>query len=233
MKTKKTAIQDLWTIFTSGRKKYLILFSACILWGAIINAQSQTYEDYRGSKTMCYGDRSGILDTTAQNPAPNKINSKEICVKYTRSGTDKFDYLKLSLSGKLTEVNQYATWTGNPALIKMRVLTTAPVGTTIEIQLAKKGENEYPAGVNSQYQGKIRVRNAWHEVVFKLVQIPKGSKVSPKDIDQLNILFNPNSLTNDIYYFDDVKGPPIVQPKTIGKNRGKIKKAELYKVQLF
>jgi hypothetical protein len=94
----------------------------------------------------------------------------------------------------------------------MKIYTSAPVGTLIEILLGSKGRNnEYPAGTNSQYQAYTTVSNAWEVVQFKFSQIPKGSETSTNEVDQLTLLFNPNSLNSDTYYFDEIIGPPLTQ----------------------
>ncbi len=119
----------------------------------------------------------------------------------------------MNLSGKLSGLTDYATYIGVPPTISMKVYTTAPVGTPIEIQLGKSGKISYPEGTHSQYQAKTTVRNAWEVVKFKFSEIPKGSKTSVEDVDQITILFNPNTLTSDKYYFDEITGPVLVAEK--------------------
>jgi hypothetical protein len=90
----------------------------------------------------------------------------------------------------------------------MKIYTTAPVGTLVEILLgSRQGNNDYPAGTNSQYQAYTSVTNKWEELEFKFSQIPQGSETSTTQIDQVTLLFNPNSANSDKYYFDDITGP--------------------------
>ncbi|MGZ6539726.1 MAG: hypothetical protein ACXVEB_15230, partial [Bacteroidia bacterium] len=144
------------------------------------------------------------------------------CAKYVRNGEKKFDVVKMSFNKKLSDssVSAYATYLGIPPKFKMKVYSTAPVGTLVEILLgSKNGNNAYPAGTNSQYQAYTTVTNAWEELEFKFSQIPKGSETSTSQIDQLTILFNPNSTTSDTYYFDDITGPSLAkkEPELISK----------------
>lgn len=176
-----------------------------------IFGQSQTYDDFEGVKSIHYGPRTGVLDTLVKNPARGKIDSSGKCALYIRNSTKKFDNIKMSVSGKLAGVNEYATYIGNPPQLKMKVYTTAPPGTLVEILLGSRGRNnEYPAGTHSQYQAYTTLSNEWEELEFKFSQVPEGSETSASQIDQVTLLFNPNTNTSDTYYFDDITGPIVV-----------------------
>lgn len=191
--------------------KCILFLSAFLLQINSVNSQSQIYDDFEGEKIIFYGSKNGVLDTITQNPAPNNINSSSKCAMYVRNQTKKFDNIKMNISGKLSDVSNYATYTGTPSKIKMKVYTTAPPGTLVEILFGKKlGNNAYPDGTNSQYQAHTTVSNAWEELEFKFAQIPEGSLTSTSQIDQITLLFNPNSSSSDTYYFDDLTGPSIV-----------------------
>src|ERR1035437_4075622 len=175
-----------------------MLLLICLFQVGFMFAQSQSYDNFDGNKYVHYGARTGVLDTVVKNPAPNKVDTSGKCGLYVRNSTKKFDNIKMSISGKLVGVNEYATYVGNPPQLKMKVYTAAPVGTLVEILLGCKGRNnEYPAGTHSQYQAYTTVTNAWEELVFKFSQIPEGSETSATQIDQLTLLFNPNTSTSD------------------------------------
>ena len=96
----------------------------------------------------------------------------------------------------------------------MKIYTSAPAGTLVEILLGSKNRNnDYPAGTNSQYQAYTTVSNKWEQLEFKFSQIPQGSETSTKEVDQVTLLFNPNSSTSDTYYFDDITGPELALEK--------------------
>lgn len=202
--------------------------------------QLETWDNFDGVKSLYYGTRSGTLDTLAENPAGNMNNNDTNrsdmnrnnnmnndmgqnnnviptgkCGKYVRSGKTKFDYIKMNLKGKLIDVNSFATYSGIPPKMKMKVYSTAPAGTLIEIQLGKKSNTSYPAGTNSQYQAYTTKTGAWEELEFKYSQTPKGSETSTTNIDQITLLFNPGTSTSDTYYFDDIMGPALVSDKTV------------------
>lgn len=207
MKTNKNRSQRL---IRNHKMKYMLLFSFVLLYANSIISQSVCYDNFEGTKYLFYTEKSGVLDTLAINPAPNFIDSSKMCALYVRNRSKKFDNIKMSLSGKLSNVENYATYLGNPPQITMKIYTAAPVGTLIEILLGSKGRNnEYPAGTNSQYQAYTTVSNAWEVVNFKFSQIPNGSETSFVEIDQITLLFDPNSTNSDTYYFDDITGPPL------------------------
>lgn len=188
----------------------MLLLSSCLFAVGFMAAQSQTYDTFEGKKLVQYGARTGVLDTLAKNPAVNEVDSSGTCALYVRNGTKQFDNIKMSLSGTLTGVNAYATYEGVPPQLKMKIYTAAPAGTLVEILLGCKGRNnEYPAGTHSQYQAYTSVTNAWEILEFKFSQIPEGSETTASQIDQITLLFNPNTTTSDTYYFDDITGPGL------------------------
>ncbi len=191
--------------------QYILLLWICFLQVSFSFAQSQTYDNFEGAKFMRYGARTGVLDTLVKNPAPNETDSTKKCALYIRNSTKKFDNIKMSFFGKLAGVNEYATYVGAPPQISMKIYTTAPVGTLVEVLLGSKGRNnEYPAGTHSQYQAYTTATNVWEELIFKFSQVPEGSETSATQIDQITLLFNPNSSTSDSYYFDEITGPVLV-----------------------
>ncbi|MCW3102138.1 MAG: hypothetical protein JWO09_578 [Bacteroidetes bacterium] len=193
-------------------KKCMAFISALLLAAPAV---SQTvYDDFEGNKLLHYGTKNGVLDTAVKNPAPNDINKSPKCAMYVRNRTQKFDNIKMPLNGKLADVSPYATYLGVPPKIKMKVYTTAPVGTLIEILLGDKSKNNtYPGGTNSQYQAHTTVSGAWEELEFKFAQIPEGSETPTDGVNQVTLLFNPNSSSSDTYYFDDITGPAVVSDK--------------------
>jgi hypothetical protein len=175
-----------------------------------VKAQGVVYDNFEGVKVVYYHEKGGVLDTLAKNPAVGDVNKSAKCGLYVRNSSRKFDNIKMGLAHNLLDVEKYATYVGIPPRFKMKVYTSAPAGTLVEILLgSRKGNNDYPSGTHSQYQAYTKVSNQWHELEFLFSQIPQGSETSASQIDQLVLLFNPNSSTSDSYYFDDLTGPPI------------------------
>jgi hypothetical protein len=188
--------------------RWVALMAVCLFQAGSLLSQEQNYDNFEGSKMISYGERSGVLDSAVKNPAPNTVNNSPTCALYVRNASKKFANLKMNVPQRLTGVQQYATYEGVPPRIKLKVYTTAPAGTLVEVLLgSKRGNNDYPAGTHSQYQAYTSVSNEWEELEFKFSQIPQGSETAADQIDQIVLLFNPNSSTSDSYYFDDLTGP--------------------------
>jgi hypothetical protein len=206
---------------------FMLALSVFILCAGKIAAQSTLYDNFEGNKSVRYGERSGVLDTVAKNPAPNSVNSSAKCALYVRNGSKKFDNIKMGLTKQIADVEKYATYLGIPPKFKMKVYTSAPPGTLIEILLgAQRGNNDYPAGTHSQYQAYTKTSNQWEELEFLFSQIPQGSETPVGKIDQLVLLFNPNSSNSDTYYFDDLTGPPLGDASKTGSITEPIKSEE-------
>ena len=194
-----------------------ILLVCYFLQMSVALSQIQVYDDFEGKKLLSYHTSGGSssLDTAAKNPSPDGVNNTEKCAKYTRDKSKKFDNIKMNVLGKLTDVSEYATYTGIPPKIKLKIYSSAPIGTKVEILLGRKGHNnEYPKGTNSQYQAYTTKQNAWEILEFKFSQIPQESETSTTAVDQIALLFNPNTSTADTYYFDDLTGPSVVSNKS-------------------
>lgn len=212
MKTKTNKLEkSLAESIVSNTKKCSLLLSVFLFPTVLAFGQTQSYDNFEGTKTVSYSSKNGVLDSVAKNPASNTVNSSAKCAMYVRNRTKKFDNIKMNVSGKITDVSPFATYTGIPPKLKMKLYTTAPVGTLVEILLGNKlGNNAYPEGTNSQYQAYTTVSNAWEELEFKFAQIPEGSQTATTQVDQVTLLFNPNSTTSDTYYFDDLTGPSVI-----------------------
>lgn len=172
----------------------------------------QKYDDFDANKFQNFGLRDGILDSAASNPAVNSIDASAKCAKYNRLNKMLFDNIKMYPYFKLKNVSQYATYLGTPPKIRLKIYTTAPLGTVVEIQLGKKGDDIYPSGIHSKFQAVTTVQNAWEEIYFSFSEIPVGSMVNPADVDKIVLLFSPNSADSNSYYFDDLIGPEIDFP---------------------
>jgi hypothetical protein len=184
------------------RIKLLLILTIMV---STTNAQ-QNYHQNDFAALYVFGEFNGILDTMAINPQKDAINESSYCVKYRRSKNEIYDNLKLQLVSSIKNVNEFTSYQGDSKKIKLKVFSTAPVGTQIELQLGKKNEIAYPDGVHSQYQAYTTKQNQWEIIEFDFAQIPQGSKVSKDEIDQITILFAPKTETNDIFYYDDLAG---------------------------
>ncbi|MDO9186907.1 MAG: T9SS type A sorting domain-containing protein [Bacteroidia bacterium] len=177
-------------------------------------AGQQNYCDFEGNKVISFGLSTGILDSFALNPAPDSINTSSYCAKYLRN-TSLYDIIRLYPDMKLTDVSSYANSSTQAPKITMKVYSSAPVGSQIQLQLGKKNIDSFPAGTHSSYVTTTTVQNAWQEVTFYYYESPAGSMVLPTEIDKIILLFDPLSTSMEIIYFDDISGPPLMPPAGI------------------
>ncbi|MDQ3192573.1 MAG: hypothetical protein M3Q58_13350 [Bacteroidota bacterium] len=189
-------------------KKICLLISVMLLTAGLSYGQ-QKYFSNESINLIEYGYRDGKLDSSFANPKVNNVYKNTKCIQYKRSES-KFDNVKIHPKGKFEDVTTFAKFDSTANKIKMKVYSTAPVGTIIEIQFAKKGINEYPTGVHSQFQSKTKKQNEWEELTFDFVNWPEGSKVNPSEVDEMVILFSPNSTLSNDFYFSDMIGPKLI-----------------------
>lgn len=192
-------------------KKKCLLITVMLITAGLSFGQ-QKYCSTEASNLVEFGYRDGKLDSSYANPKVNNVYKNTKCIHYKRSAA-KFDNVKIHPKGKFEDVTMFATFDSTANKIKMKVYSTAPVGTTVEIQFAKKGINDYPKGVHSQFQAKTKKQNEWEELTFDFVNSPEGSQVIPTEIDEIILLFSPNSTESNVYYFSDMIGPKLVTVK--------------------
>jgi len=169
----------------------------------------QNYCDFEGTKSITFGAADGTLDTMFANPFPNAANTSANCAYYIRSATT-YANLKLYPYSKMTDVTAYASNTVATPKITMKVYSTAPSGTYIDLQLGTSTDDNYPSGLHSEYRAMTTVQNAWHLVTFNYLQTTPGGLVAPAEIDKIVLLFNPNSSSTHTMYFDDLTGPVLI-----------------------
>src|SRR6185369_1503943 len=106
MKLKKRRVLKM---MQNNFQKVMMFFSIFLFYTNAMPGQSFCYDNFEGHKSILYVDKSGVLDSFANNPSPDKIDSSEKCALYIRNAGKKFDNIKMLLSGKLTNVDSYAT----------------------------------------------------------------------------------------------------------------------------
>jgi hypothetical protein len=191
---------------TTMKKTAIFIF---IIAFAQATMGQQNYCDFEGTKVVRFGPHTGILDTAFINPVHNSIDSSMHCAKYVRD-TTTYDNFKLYPNAKLMDVSPYATNAGSPPKITMKLYSSAPTGTTVQLQLGSKNMDNYPTGIHSEYTAKTTAQNAWQNITFNYLLSPIGSLVMPTDIDKIVILFHPGSSSRDTIYFDDLTGPSLI-----------------------
>lgn len=183
---------------------YIFLFNIA----SVVFAQ-ENYCDFENTKVIHFANWTGSFDSVAQNPAPGTVNGSPLCARYVRD-TVAYDNIQLFSNSKLADVNAYTTFALAGPKIKLKVFTSAPVGTLLRIQLGTKNITSYPEGIHSEFIAKTKTQNEWELLTFNYSQSPVGGFTSAADIDKIVLLFNPGSNTPDVFYFDDLMGPALI-----------------------
>ena len=109
------------TKLTATNKKTVLFVQLIILQAGLMFGQKITYDNFEGSKSVRYTERTGVLDTLAKNPRADNVNSSEKCALYIRNTGKKFDNIKMELPGKMADVSEYATYLGIPPKLKIKL----------------------------------------------------------------------------------------------------------------
>lgn len=189
------------------KKSYWVIL-VMFMFRARESTAQQLYFDFEGTRIAYFGMSSGVMDSLAVNPSPGEVNNSAGCAKYIRD-TTLYDFIRVYPIKKLSDITPYADNNIQAPKIKMKLYSSAPPSTPVQLQFGLKGVDNYPAGVHSEYVALTSVQNAWQEITFNYFQSPQGSLVQPTEIDKVVILFNPNTHNRDTVYFDDLSGPEL------------------------
>ncbi len=146
--------------------------------------------------------QNGVYTAGVSNPSVNNINNSANVASYVRDASSQYDVVSFSTS-IITDSNPFKE---GDQLFFMDIYTEAEVGTEITISLENQvtSENDFPLGRNSQYIGIVSEQNAWRTIAFTHAASPDGG-TSNLSVDEISILFDPNSNTSDTYYFDNFR----------------------------
>ncbi|MEL7145603.1 MAG: family 16 glycosylhydrolase [Bacteroidota bacterium] len=159
-----------------------------------------TLESFEAAGILSLNSSSGTL-TKVSNPNTLGVNTSATSAQYIRNDQAQYDLISYRTNA-IADAGIYAS---RKAKFYMDVLTAAPVGTQIIVQLessAAATASNYPAGRHSRYVGTITQNGAWERIVFELLDQPDAT-ADAVSVDQIVIFFNSNSKTGDTYYWDN------------------------------
>jgi hypothetical protein len=188
-------------------KHFSLLLFAVIFFQA--SKSQQLYNDFETPNIMSFGPYDGILDTSFANIFPNSVNSSVVCARYIRD-TSLYDNIKIYPDTKMVDVSVYANNSFQTPKMKIKVYSTAPAGTFVQLQLGSKSDDTYPSGVHSEYLAATTVQYAWETLTFNYVSSPSGSTVASTNVNKMVLFFNTGSTVIDTFYIDDIIGPTQV-----------------------
>ncbi len=157
-------------------------------------------ENFDDGGLIDYSFSTGTFTDEAMNPAMDSINGSEQVGRYIRSNEDQYDVLFYDTDA----IHDASSFVDGKKRLSMKIYTDAPIGSTILVQLESKARAsvEYPTGRHSRYQVVTQQQNAWHTLQIPFLDRPDQNQ-SPLSVDQIAILFAPNTFSSDIWYFDD------------------------------
>lgn len=162
--------------------------------------QTLSFVNFDGTENATLASATGTL-TQVANPAPNAINGSSQSAEYIRNAAERYDLVVYNTSA-ITDADAYVS---KDKRFYMDVLTAAPVGTAVFIQLENSTATaaNFPDGRHSRYIAFVEETNAWHQLEFKLLDRPDPSAPTGT-VSTMILLFNSDSFTSDTYYFDNL-----------------------------
>ncbi len=181
----------------------------------VANTCTMVLEDFEGPSTRNLGfnfstgwmnrlstTTNSFPNGTFNNPAKAAPNTSNLVGKYERNGGSQYDVLAYN-DIVIGNADSYKNGT---AAFNMMVRSDAPAGTEVMIQLENrlKTPKGWPNGIHSRYTAITGAPNTWTNLKFTLKDAP-DVLLSGDSLNQIVILFKPNSYTSHTYYFDDFK----------------------------
>lgn len=191
-------------------KKIYTLIAAVCFTATAANAQ-QVWDNFEDTRVADYDFVNGVFIPYFENPDQSGENTSVVAAQYTRNSAELFDVIVLQ--GVMDNVTDYAT---GSKTMSMDVWSPA-AGKTIQITLENSNlaqPTNYPTGRHSEYVATTTVSEAWETLTFSLTATPDGN-VSPSILNQLVILFDPNTNNQDTYYWDNFNGPELANPPCV------------------
>jgi hypothetical protein len=189
-------------------KKTILLFAcfASLQLAASAQNNTQLIMDFDGTEKGNFVYSDGFLDTNYDNPDTTGENKSAKVALYERSSSAMEAVVVLNTS----DVMRINAFTSNSPLapkFRIKLWTEAPVGTIIQIQVGDIAIDTYPDGFHSTYEARTTTQSEWEDLVFSFVQLVPGGLTDTTKLDKIVFMFNPQSMTDDVYHFDSIVGP--------------------------
>ena len=171
-----------------------------------------TFENYDTVRNLPLRTATGTYVAAANNPAATGLNTSAKVAQYTRNPASQYDALTLIS----TQIKDGAAYESGQKVFAMDVYTSAPVGTPISWQLENSTATtpgNYPTGRHSSYQAVVKQTNAWHTLTFSYAGSPDAG-TADADVDNVVLLFAPNSTTGSVFYIDNLRSLTAVSSQT-------------------
>jgi hypothetical protein len=176
-----------------------------------------TYDNFEDARNVAYTS-TGTFTEEFANPLQDAANASVHVAEYERNVNEMYDVLGVHDIALETALD----YENSSKVFFMDVLTSAPAGTQITLQLENSALNAgpYPQGRRSGYVGFVTQQNEWHTVRFNFNAIISTGTL-PDQVDHIALLFDPGHKTGDVYYIDNfrrLKDAPGCDPLTTAIN---------------
>jgi hypothetical protein len=185
------------------------IYSTILLTAALsMGVQAQTlWENFEDVRKCNYFFVNGVFVPYQLNPDPTGVNTSLVAAEYVRDPGAQFDVINIenlmfNLTDYLTGAKQMSVDVWSPA-----------AGTTVQITLENSDLAEpenFPTGRHSVYLATTQTSMEWETLTFTFFNQPDAS-VNSSSCDRLILLFNPDGLTNETYYWDNLNGPELAE----------------------
>lgn len=194
---------------TAGGDVTATVSSACgndVLTIGVVVEQAYSYDfsfenfDDPANVTVVAARTSGILNEVA-NPDASGVNTSALVGEYTRDAGNQYDTLFYDTTA-IPDAGQYVS---RARKFLVDLYTSAPVGSTFLLQLEDSSTataSNYPTGRHSRYQVTTSVQNQWERLEVDFLDTPDPG-TGDGNVDNVVVLFAPNTFTGDTYYFDN------------------------------
>ena len=169
-------------------------------------------QNYDGINKIIKGTTTGVYSVVA-NPGANSVNSSANVAKYVRNVTEQYDVLFFNTQDNIEDAGLLKNQTKK---IMIDVYTSAPIGTVVSLNLENSATSlpaNFPTGRNSTYVAITTKQNQWETLTFYYNSSPDEA-TSNLAVNQMVILANSGSYTNDTYYFDNIRIASTKLPDT-------------------
>ncbi len=171
------------------------------------------YEDFE-THHLTLLSTSGSLNSGFANPDPSGVNTSPLVARYIRSVGSQYDTLVYAISS----IADAGAFTSSQRRFYLDVYSTAPVGTTISVQLedsSRATPSNFPTGRHSTYLTRTTTQNQWERLRLDFNARWDGG-TADTDIDTLVILIDGGWFSGDTYYLDNLSaysaGPADTTP---------------------
>lgn len=161
---------------------------------------SEVFDNREDFRRIYWVGGDGYYEAFTLNPSPDETNSSSTVTSYNRNPGAQYDIIQLS-NDIIKDASDFESETKN---LQLKVYSTAPIGTEVQISLENRGliSQPYPTGRRTLLNTFTTKQNEWETLTFEYVLTPDGG-LPADEIDQLTVLFAPNSFTNYLFYLDD------------------------------